>query len=71
MHGHRGGHDDHRLGGDQHGLRVVANVDTAIDAWLVDANRHANIGLGQRGAAHSGQGNQGKSSKFFHLGLSK
>ena len=65
------GHDDDGLRRHQHRLRVVAYVDAPINTRLVDANRNADTGLGQRGAAHGGKGNKGNGSNFFHGGLSK
>lgn len=43
--------DDHRLRIDQHGLRIIADVDTPVNAGLVDPDRHAHVGLGHRRSA--------------------
>ena len=37
--------DDHRLRIDQHGLRIIADIDPPVNAGLVDADGHAHAGL--------------------------
>lgn len=71
LHRHWRRYDDHGLWRNQHRLRVVANIDTAINARLVDANRDTDAGLGQYLTADSSAGKNGNHSEFFHHGLSK
>src|SRR5207249_423939 len=47
VHGHGGRGDHDRLSVDNGRLRVAADVDAAVDARLVDADRHSNVGPGE------------------------
>ena len=59
----RGG-NDHRLGKNQSGSRKITNVDAAVDARLVDADRHADTGLRVGGTQRTDGEHQ--SQNLFH-----